>query len=138
MRKFLGVFLFVAFVSVFCVNYASAAPEYKAVQMFSNYSSASASAVYSTVVPVYGFKVKAMQAQGKVMATKAATTLDGTFLVQCGPTLTGPWVTCQTEAGTAISTTTNKTMQWSDSVYYVRGSWAKTSGRLDAWIMLGK
>lgn len=128
--------LLLTFVCLCCFLTLANAGPFQTTQGFNNFSSASSAAVYSNVIPVYGYKIKTLQVQGTAMAAKTDAALDGTALVQCGPTKTGPWVTCQNEAGTAISTTTNKVMQWSDSVNYVRISWAKTTGRIKAWLSL--
>jgi hypothetical protein len=97
---------------------------------FNSYSSASASAAYSPAFNVARYRHKTVQVQGYDMSTGAAAALSGTALVQCGPSSDGPWVTCAQEDGTAISTTANAALQWSDVSAWVRVSWAKTAGKV--------
>jgi hypothetical protein len=117
---------------------ALAGPNIKQVVSFGQYSAASGTAVYSTVINATRFRHKTIQVNGYNMSTKAEASLSGTALVQCGPTATGPWVTCAQEDGTAISTTSNATYQWSDVSAYIRVSWAKTAGRVSAWLNLSE
>lgn len=117
---------------------ALAEPNIKQVVSFGQYSAASGSAVYSSAINASRFRHKTIQVNGYDMTTKAAAALSGTALVQCGPTSSGPWVTCAQEDGTAISTTSNSSLQWSDVSAYVRVSWAKTAGRISAWLNLSE
>jgi len=117
---------------------AFAEPNIKQVVSFGQYSAASGTAVYSSVINAMRFRNKTIQINGYDMTTRAAASLSGTALVQCGPTATGPWVTCAQEDGTAISTTANGILQWSDVAAYVRVSWAKTAGRISAWLNLSE
>jgi hypothetical protein len=112
------------------------AREIKQAVPFSQYSAASGTAVYSPAVNVSKFRTKTIQVNGYNMSTKAEASLSGTLLVQCGPTSSGPWVTCVQEDSTAISTTANGILQWSDVASFVRVSWAKTAGRVSAWLNL--
>jgi hypothetical protein len=66
--------------------------------------------------------------------TLAAQALDGTFLLQCGPTSTGPWVTCKDQGANAATTTANAIFSFSNATQWVRGSWNRTSGRIKAWL----
>lgn len=119
--------LFLAVILVLAMTVqAFAASDFGGSVPFNMYSTAGTN--YSATYRVTGYRTKTVHAD---FTTGSAS---GTLLVQCGPTSSGPWVTCQNEAGTAISTTTSKVMQWSDAVAYVRVSWAKTSGKIKAWL----
>lgn len=121
-----------------CAVSAFAEPNIKQVVSFGQYSAASGTAVYSSAINATRFRHKTVQVNGYNMSTRAEAALSGTALVQCGPTSTGPWVTCAQEDGTAISTTANGVYQWSDVAAYVRVSWAKTAGRVSAWLNLSE
>lgn len=123
----------IALVSIFLLSSVAHAGSLREKAPFSSYSAASTAAVYSEVYNVKGAKSKELQVNGYDMTTKASASLAGTILAQCGPTSTGPWITAQNEAGTAISTTANKAIQWSDLCNFMRISWAKTTGRVSVW-----
>ena len=104
---------------------------------FTNYSATSGTAVKSSAYNVRGFKLKTMTVQGIAVAAHAAAALSGTVLIECGPTSSGPWVTCaqdQTADGGAVSTTANAMMTWVDASPYIRASWAKTAGEVSVWL----
>ena len=114
--------------------FTASAADLKQVVAFSQYSSASGSAVYSSAINVINYRHKTVQVNGYDMTTKASAALSGTALVQCGPTESGPWVTCAQEDSTAISATSNSVLQWSDVTHFIRVSWAKTAGRVSVWL----
>ena len=116
------------------VSAAFAAGDIKQTIPFGLYSAASGSAVYSSAINVAKYRHKTVQIQGYNMSTKAEAALSGTALVQCGPTSSGPWVTCAQEDSTAISSTSNAVLQWSDVTNYIRVSWTKTAGRVSVWL----
>lgn len=110
------------------------AGELKQMVPFNSYSSATTAAAYSPAYNVSKYRHKSVQVQGYNMSTGAAASLDGTMLVQVGPTSSGPWVTATQEDGTAISLTSNGYLQWSDVMQFVRVSWAKTTGKVKVWL----
>ena len=102
--------------------------------IFNNFSAYSGTAVKSTPVNVAAARIKTVQVTGIAVAGHTATTLSGTFLLECGPTKTGPFVTCKDQAGNATTTTSNTIFNIDDSVLWMRGSWAKTAGEVKAWL----
>lgn len=101
---------------------------------FSHYSSPDTTTVYSSVYRVNNSRTKTVHVTGIATAGHTATTLDGTFLVQCGPSSNGPWSTCAQQDGTAVSFTANGYMSWDGAEAYIRASWAKTTKQVSAWL----
>lgn len=128
------------FMTLALATAALAGPNTKQLVPFSYYSSASGSAVYSSVINVTPFRKKTVVVNGYTMSTTTSASLSGTALVQCGPTPSGPWTTCVSNnyAQTAISMTANGSMTWEDVASYVRVSWAKTAGLVKVWINLSE
>lgn len=126
------------FVTLALATAAMAGPNTKQLVPFSYYSSASGAAVYSSVVNVMPYRHKTVVVNGYTMSTTTSAALSGTALVQCGPTSSGPWTTCAQEDGTAISLTSNGSLQWSDVASYIRVSWAKTAGLVKVWLNLSE
>jgi len=129
MKKMIFVVLAVLALSssVFAANAGQWTP-------FSNLSTTSSAASYSAAQNVRGYRTKTVQVQGVAIAGHANAALSGTVLVQCGPTSNGPWATCTQSDRTAVSTTSNAILTWNDAAAYIRLSWAKTAGLVNAWI----
>lgn len=116
---------------------ASMAFQYGNSVPFSMYSATSGTAVKSAAYNVRGFKVKTVTVQGVAIAGHTDAALSGTVLVECGPTASGPWTTCnqsQSSAGADVTTTANDTITWMDANAYIRASWAKTAGLVKVWL----
>ena len=114
------------------VAFSIASADWKSTVIFNNLSSTGT--VYSTPVDVRASIYKSIQVTGAHQTTQVAQALDGTFLLQCGPTSSGPWVTCKDQGGSATSATSNTAFNMTNAVLWVRGSWTKTSGRIKAWL----
>jgi hypothetical protein len=103
---------------------------------FSMYSAVDGTAVKSGAINVRGFKTKTVTVQGVAIAGHANAALSGTALIECGPTSSGPWTTCTANdyAQTAVSTTSNTNITFTNAAAYVRASWAKTAGLVSVWL----
>lgn len=120
-------------ITLLVMTVAISSADFKSATVFNNTSTAG-STVYSTPIDMRGSLNKSVQVTGANMATKAEAALSGTFLLQCGPTNTGPWVTCKDTGANAVTTTSNTIFHLSNAVLWVRGSWTKTAGRVKAWL----
>jgi hypothetical protein len=126
MNKKISSMLALILATVFICSTAFAIDQ-KSVVPFKNYSGTTATH-YSTVYDVHRFKTKTVYAD---LTTGTAT---GTLLVQCGPTSSGPWVTCVQQDSTAITGTGSYILSWDDATAYIRASWARTTGEISVWL----
>lgn len=131
------------FVAIFCIlAFAVAAGAAMIQTPFSNMSAASGAVKYSPAFNVTGYKLKTIHTTGQTLASNNAVpvykNMSGTVVAQCGPTSSGPWVTCtdRSYAQTAASVTTNTTFTWDDAATYVRLKWTSgtVGGKLKAWL----
>lgn len=140
MKNICTILTLVAFLVVALCSTAMAAAN--GGTAFALYSAASAGVKNSSAINVRGFKTKTLTVSGATLASSAASAtyknMSGTFLIQCGPTASGPWSTCIANdyAQTAVSRTTNGIFTWSDAAAYIRTQWtAGTVGtKLKAWL----
>lgn len=104
--------------------------------IFNRLSSSGTSAAFR----INGSKKSVALAAYSTSTTTNATgnALRGTFALECGPTSSGPWVTCKDQAGNAVSTTSLAVFNLSDAFTWLRGKWTKNGlGNVKAWL-LGK
>jgi hypothetical protein len=132
MKRFISLITALTFCLVAVPAFAS--QQVKTAVLYNNYSSvAPFAAVYSSAINTTTCRTKSVQVLGVTSTAGAASTLDGTFLIQVGPTSSGPWITANQQDSTAISMTANGVLSWDDSMPYVRASWTKTSKAIKAW-----
>lgn len=119
---------------VFCLMIAapSMAGEVFRKDIYSSYSGTIATQ-YSAATNTGKFTKKAVVVNGMYNATTYGN-FSGTFLLQCGPTASGPWTTCKDIANTAVSTATNAHFNINSNTPFIRASWAKTKHRISVWL----
>lgn len=103
-------------------------------QVFTNQNITATSGVYTVNRNLYKSAIFASTSSNGI----ATTTLPGTMVVQCGPTITGPWVTAKTQADNAMSTTTPTIYTMQDFCQYLQFKWTQTSGAhssVSAWLL---
>lgn len=111
----------------------AADPEIRSVKVFDNHSGSAGVAVYSSVVNVSRFPQKSVMINGGYNGGTFGN-YTGTVLLQCGPTVTGPWQTCKDAGNNAVTSTANAHFNLSSTIQYLRASWTKTKHRVTVWL----
>ena len=111
------------------------------IQVFTNFSAANGTQVFSSPVNTSLYRFKSLMVQGVAVSGHTNTTLAGTLGVYCGPTAAGPFIQgtglWTTAAGVALSTTSNTDIGWQSACPYIELGWTKTTGEVSAWLFLG-
>jgi hypothetical protein len=116
--------------------------DFKTAIPFANMSASGAAVKTSAAYFVGGYARKSVQVTGVTLTSNLASptfkNMSGTLIAQCGPTSSGPWVTClqgQSSAGAAVSLTTNTVTFWEGASSYIRFQWTSGTigGKLKAW-----
>lgn len=106
-------------------------------ELFSGYSSANSTTVYSTATNTGTFTKKSIIINGNYKSGTYGN-YSGTVVLQGAPTASGPWVTLKDKSGNATSATTNTVFHLEDLVQYVRASWTKTKHQISVWMYYAK
>lgn len=144
MKKFCSIIAALA-VCVLCAGVVSAAQrsanEIYKVQPHSNFHGTASTAVFTSAVKVEPYTMKTVVMQGYSSAgVTATTTLPGTLAIQCGPTISGPFVTAKGQGGNAATSTTTGVFVLEDFCPFYRLSWTKTgtdTRSISSWIIYG-
>jgi hypothetical protein len=132
--KSFGIWTCMLIISMFVIIAVAVAAqaEVKPVGMvkpMANYSSAAATTAFST-----GYmRKKTVHITGNYAAATFGN-FSGTVAMQCGPTSSGPWVTCKDAGNTAVSTTTPAVYNLDNLSSYVRFLFTKTKHAVTVWL----
>lgn len=120
---------FIVLAAIIALATSAEAANFRTKTLFSNLSTTGNSAVIRSTT-----QKSTLVVRGYDNAREEAA-LDGTVVLQCGPTISGPWLTAKDQAANAISATAIGTWNLDSACAFFRATWTRTTGNISAWLI---